>query len=724
MKQKWHLTIFVYFLIVLAVPFCSIIILTLQGANLVKKEAIKSNQIIIEHIALQLDQQFQDFNDFVVHIQNSPSTLSVLTANEPLAPEDRYNFAKFSDNFETYFLTTPLIESYLIYFEDQEIIFNPNTYKVIDAISENEITQFFTHLPSPRVFLDKNYNGQILPIYMTNTTNIASLLYADTIQSANIDVIIKINLRQLDNILDYTILDDDALFVLTNKSGEIIYYNNQNLANKAEGDLKNNEFVSLDRSHDYFSYQISSATSNYNYFLLLPSKKITGGATLLNLITLISIVLFAAILYILIRIIKVREYQSIGDTISLLNEHNNFFDDYNAFQFINNTVTQLIIDKKKLEITLESSERYLQTYFLNRLITSEIEDRENYTKLINYHNLKFNYSKYRVAILYANTTKPPNNIFPVIMAEIEQLIDQNAMIYEIYLNGMIVFIINYDQNAYNKGPLMDNIENLLSKLDPIKIIAAASDVKDSYFDLYQAYNEAMNALEQCLVTGLSTKEYQSDSKKNYTYNTKYYQYEKNFQSAITDENYKSAQIMLKNMTDILTSKFANQAMVIKCKLYGILNILMSMPSSDTDNLAKLYDIIETKVSVTDIADAINIYLDQLDNYSKEMKSTSFTADVEQFVSVNYKNSSLSVSMVADNFGISLSVMSKKFKKECGINISDYIHIYRIKQSKDLLLKTKFTIKQIAEDVGYLNSDVFIRVFKRYEGITPGKYRKP
>ncbi|GMQ57511.1 hypothetical protein AN1V17_19060 [Vallitalea sediminicola] len=48
---------------------------------------------------------------------------------------------------------------------------------------------------------------------------------------------------------------------------------------------------------------------------------------------------------------------------------------------------------------------------------------------------------------------------------------------------------------------------------------------------------------------------------------------------------------------------------------------------------------------------------------------------------------------------------------------------KIEKAKDLLVSTKMTINQIAEEVGYNNVTSFIRRFKQLIGTTPGRYRK-
>ena len=72
--------------------------------------------------------------------------------------------------------------------------------------------------------------------------------------------------------------------------------------------------------------------------------------------------------------------------------------------------------------------------------------------------------------------------------------------------------------------------------------------------------------------------------------------------------------------------------------------------------------------------------------------------------------------------MSASYLSRLFKKQEGENLLDHLHQVRISKIKELL-STPATLNQIAEKTGYYNSLAMIRVFKRYEGETPGKYRE-
>jgi len=64
-------------------------------------------------------------------------------------------------------------------------------------------------------------------------------------------------------------------------------------------------------------------------------------------------------------------------------------------------------------------------------------------------------------------------------------------------------------------------------------------------------------------------------------------------------------------------------------------------------------------------------------------------------------------------------MSSFFKKQKGIVLLEYINRTRVSKAKNLIKNNNFTVKDIALKVDYYYSNSFIRVFKNYEGITPG-----
>lgn len=84
---------------------------------------------------------------------------------------------------------------------------------------------------------------------------------------------------------------------------------------------------------------------------------------------------------------------------------------------------------------------------------------------------------------------------------------------------------------------------------------------------------------------------------------------------------------------------------------------------------------------------------------------------------------LSVNSIAKTFNMSRNKLWRSFKIEKGLSLEEYI--FRVKMAWAVLLlegSKDLSVKQIAEKIGYYCYDYFIRIFKRYFGTTPGKFR--
>jgi AraC-like DNA-binding protein len=97
-------------------------------------------------------------------------------------------------------------------------------------------------------------------------------------------------------------------------------------------------------------------------------------------------------------------------------------------------------------------------------------------------------------------------------------------------------------------------------------------------------------------------------------------------------------------------------------------------------------------------------------------------EIIELIRNNYMDSNLSIEWVAGRLNLSYSHVRKIFKDSIGMNFIDYLNKMRISNAKQLLLETDYTIKDVAIKSGYNNDQCFTRFFKRYEGITPGRYR--
>ncbi len=103
------------------------------------------------------------------------------------------------------------------------------------------------------------------------------------------------------------------------------------------------------------------------------------------------------------------------------------------------------------------------------------------------------------------------------------------------------------------------------------------------------------------------------------------------------------------------------------------------------------------------------------------KADVLTTTIIRHIEANY-NKMMSLDTLADELRMSRGYVSTYFKKSAGINFTKYLHLKRVEKARELLRGTNLTVGEIAPQVGFENVNTFIRVFKKYEGVTPGQYR--
>ncbi len=80
--------------------------------------------------------------------------------------------------------------------------------------------------------------------------------------------------------------------------------------------------------------------------------------------------------------------------------------------------------------------------------------------------------------------------------------------------------------------------------------------------------------------------------------------------------------------------------------------------------------------------------------------------------------------IAEKFGYHPSYLTSVFKRYSGCTITEYLNRQRIRVAKNLLTSTpKLTLAEIGTQVGIGDEKYFMRLFKRYEGVTATAYRE-
>ncbi|MBP3819858.1 MAG: helix-turn-helix transcriptional regulator, partial [Butyrivibrio sp.] len=135
-------------------------------------------------------------------------------------------------------------------------------------------------------------------------------------------------------------------------------------------------------------------------------------------------------------------------------------------------------------------------------------------------------------------------------------------------------------------------------------------------------------------------------------------------------------------------------------------------ASNNDDLQTHYQI----DMIIELTKAVHNHKLSLDKYSPPIQR------VLEYINLHLGDH-ISNEDLSKNASMSISHLSKVFKKETGETMTEYIALMRCKKAANLLKKTNLPIQEISSYVGYSDNNYFVKVFKKNYDMTPTEFRK-
>ena len=132
------------------------------------------------------------------------------------------------------------------------------------------------------------------------------------------------------------------------------------------------------------------------------------------------------------------------------------------------------------------------------------------------------------------------------------------------------------------------------------------------------------------------------------------------------------------------------------------------------------------IAIEELKETLRSNLQQLSERLEEQAQTQNNRLIRQiydYIDQNYQYYDLSVNSISVTFQMSPAAVSKLFKRETNTGLLDYINQVRVRHARELLSTQAYSVSQVTEMVGYTNTSSFIRIFKKYEGISPGMVKQ-
>lgn len=206
---------------------------------------------------------------------------------------------------------------------------------------------------------------------------------------------------------------------------------------------------------------------------------------------------------------------------------------------------------------------------------------------------------------------------------------------------------------------------------------------------------------------------------------------RNLINRLDSQDYTGAKTMFAQIMEDNLPRTAQDFQITKYRIYGMIEMLIAAISEQSplgeDTIERLD--FEKRLYETDTLSSFRSTTEQVFMELIDIRQQCDTGEgtqkkienVRAYIDDHYTENSLTATSVAEHFNLSSSYLSREFKRIVGCNMLEYIQKLRVDQAKKLL--ANYSVKDAAQKAGFWDSQGLVRVFKKYEGITPGEYKK-
>ena len=266
----------------------------------------------------------------------------------------------------------------------------------------------------------------------------------------------------------------------------------------------------------------------------------------------------------------------------------------------------------------------------------------------------------------------------------------------------------------------------------MSITATYSNIHDNISCLSIAYEEVLLALEYSEIIGDNTIIAYKDIENP----TRYYHYSSQQQNRMLSLLNAGNNIDCSNLIKAIYDEHYNteniSVHILHCLNYNIVATIIKALNDEID--AKFLNKLQPATSISllknqgDILNKILSIVKEVCEYKLKLleshKLHILSKNIKEYIEENYYSPDLNINTIGLAFNLSGQYLSKLFKLQTNERLHEYINKIKIQKATKLLLEDKhLTIYNISQKIGYLNTNNFIRIFKKYEGVTPGEYRK-
>lgn len=754
----------------LLIPIIISSVVYFEAYRIVKAGIIHENSAVLKQVKLVIDngmKTVENFSNFVVFDQS---------LNQLIQEKDRtvlnsqyYQVNSLMNELRNYKFPDEYVEDFYVYFKKLDYVLTTNNFDDSDY--------FFKHYPKGIIYrnimpysewktmVGKEYEGEYLPFEIKDANTgygMKSVIFIKSmpifgVGQSNATFVITLNNKRFNDEIAGIGTTNSALGIIIDKRNNVLY-STKPLAKpfpvKYEALTKDSDLIygKLDNQDVAISY-ITSGVEDWKYISVVPLQvfqdKVGYIRNLIGASLIFSILLGGIFAYIFSR----RNYGPVHELMEFIEkkERQPLRKELNEYRYIKDAMNNTLNENNRINQRLRQQNNVLKSNFLMKLLKGRLEDRSFISRSLQTYDLDFDSGSFAVILFYImdfdklfinykekTADEQLEFVNFIITNVVEELVSKNNSGCMTEVDKMPACIVNLksSDNVKNKQDMLaiarEAAEYLLD-VCKINLLVSVSDIHETYFGISEAYQEALSVMEY--KKALETNEIisydqirTSNSNYNYTLET-----EHQLINCIKAGELDAAKSIINNIFEKNFSKTIFSASMLKCLLYDLVSTMLKTMSdinipggsffiqelNITQRLLNCEKVQDMKQQMTAIMEDICAYI----QHNRKSKKENLLTCVVEFIEASYHDANLSVSSIADKFQLTPTYLTKLFKEQTGEGLFEHITRIRMEKAKSFLKNQEYSIKDVADMVGYYSSTAFIRTFKKYEGVTPGSYKE-
>ncbi|GAB6930491.1 helix-turn-helix domain-containing protein [Paenibacillus sp. JCM 10914] len=771
-RESVIVTWLISYSVVLIVPILISLVIYVQANDTLKSEIHRANDSLLKQMRYTIDTQIDLMKRLNMEMTWSPNLQTLMYSNKS-AIESPYTAYQLVKEFRLYKTSYASIdEFYVVWKKENSILRAGNIRDMKTAFHTLHNTGTKTYEEWRETILHSGSNPFVVMPHLNAAPNETSIAYITQLPNdlngqETGAVVVMVDTRRFQEAVESISGFSGGTLLILDQNHEIL------MSNQPESDelqlFMEDDRVQLATTQIQGSelFYMESAVSDLKYALIIPSSLYWEKAVYVRNFTYVSILVSLIGAGILTWFFMRRNYTPIQQLVELLTDKNAQSDpkDTNELRFIKRVVLHTRSEKHEIAQQLQKHQQVLRSNMINKLLKGRPDGLVPYEDAFRSFHMPLYSNEFAVILfvieneenLYAKLPgidiNERNRLLHLIISNVvEELAVQHHHIgYVAEVDDMMVCLVNMKADSYasdsarNLHDIAEEAQRFLDRFN-MELTISISGIHMSWIGIAEAYQEAIDAMEYKMVLGkkgiITYEEIQSEIQSEGSYGYYYpLQLEQQLINFIKAGDTKQASAYMNMITERNFDKPVMSLTLARCLIFNLVGTMIKaineLGDSDSSTLAKYPEWIDHILAcdtVQEMQSALAQLLEEVCAYAANKRSINLsqeredslrnlTQQVTAYIEKNYTDVNLNVNAIGEHFDLKGSYLSKLFKNQTGEGLLDCIHKYRIQHAKELIRSKQESIGEISRYVGYNDAATFIRVFKKYEGITPGRYKE-